>query len=393
MDIFANPIHIKKKDLIDLRVRNYIKSYSSCSEKGNPNGENQDSVFNIEHFLLIKNLHVFGVCDGHGKNGKSVSDAICQLFPAYMHYLAMDNDLIRKGEDINNLIISLFKVQEHPEVRDMNIIRYFFNKCEIIYKYIPFIRKNTHELLYDISEAFFRTHSDLKDRLKLEIEFSGSTVCTLFIHGLNLYCVNIGDSRALMCSYIFDKNKWECNQLTVDHKPHLPSEMKRINVLNGKVERAKDERGDPFGPPRVWFKNSNTNSNVDDNGPGLAMSRSIGDSSAKKIGVSCEPELFQYKLKHENKFIVIGTDGLWDNLSNEEVLAIAGDCYDLKEKAEFTAATLVNKARTVALERNERKERKSTHTGYHHSSKGSNALNIIDDVSCWVIYLDIKQKE
>ncbi len=39
--------------------------------------------------------------------------------------------------------------------------------------------------------------------------------------------------------------------------------------------------GDPIGPQRVWLKNENI--------PGLAMSRSVGDRVAHSVGVSSEP--------------------------------------------------------------------------------------------------------
>lgn len=57
--------------------------------------------------------------------------------------------------------------------------------------------------------------------------------------------------------------------LSQDHKPSLPEEYKRILVSGGRVESYKDSQGRQVGPMRVWVKNENM--------PGLAMSRSIGD--------------------------------------------------------------------------------------------------------------------
>lgn len=48
--------------------------------------------------------------------------------------------------------------------------------------------------------------------------------------------------------------------------------------------------------------------------PGLAMSRSIGDEVAKKLGVIAEPEISQVKLTHKDKFILIASDGVWEFL-------------------------------------------------------------------------------
>lgn len=40
--------------------------------------------------------------------------------------------------------------------------------------------------------------------------------------------------------------------------------------------------GVPVGPYRVW---------ADDEGPGIAMTRTLGDLQAKKIGLISEPEV------------------------------------------------------------------------------------------------------
>ena len=49
----------------------------------------------------------------------------------------------------------------------------------------------------------------------------------------------------------------------------------------------KTINGEEYGPFRVFEKDS-------DLVPGLAMTRSIGDEKAKKIGVTYEPEIFVY---------------------------------------------------------------------------------------------------
>ena len=57
----------------------------------------------------------------------------------------------------------------------------------------------------------------------------------------------------------------------------------RINAKGGKVLQATDFRGRFSGPQRLWVNHVNT--------PGLAMSRSIGDTVAHSVGCSCEPDM------------------------------------------------------------------------------------------------------
>lgn len=52
----------------------------------------------------------------------------------------------------------------------------------------------------------------------------------------------------------------------------------------------------------------------------IAVSRSFGDFNLKKFIIS-EPDVTEYKLKREDLFIVMGTDGLW-NVSSDLGISI-----------------------------------------------------------------------
>jgi len=76
----------------------------------------------------------------------------------------------------------------------------------------------------------------------------------------------------------------EAIQLSKDHKPNNEEEKSRIERSGGKVEKYI-EKGIKIGPYRVWKKGETY--------PGLAMSRSVGDLIASKIGVICIPGKFK----------------------------------------------------------------------------------------------------
>jgi len=61
---------------------------------------------------------------------------------------------------------------------------------------------------------------------------------------------------------------------------------------------------------------------MNENIPGLAMSRSFGDHAAAEVGVISEPEILEMNLIEDDKFIVIASDGVWEFLSNDEVVRI-----------------------------------------------------------------------
>lgn len=56
-------------------------------------------------------------------------------------------------------------------------------------------------------------------------------------------------------------------ELSYDHKPTRPDEKDRILRSGGKIEKLMHD-GVPVGPYRVW---------ADDEGPGIAMTRTLGD--------------------------------------------------------------------------------------------------------------------
>ena len=132
---------------------------------------------------------------------------------------------------------------------------------------------------------------------------SGSTAVLVHITKEKIICSNCGDSRAIL---INDINN-EITKLSRDHKPNLLEEKKRILASGGRVEKFNG-----MGPFRVWFK--------DGDYPGLAMSRSIGDTLAHRVGVSNIPEIMEFNISEVKPFaLVVASDGVWEFMSNEQV--------------------------------------------------------------------------
>ena len=73
-DIFAIPC----------RIKNYATKSIKGKSLNNPAKKNQDSYFLIRDFRGIKNVHLFGVLDGHGINGHLVSDYVKNRFPMHL---------------------------------------------------------------------------------------------------------------------------------------------------------------------------------------------------------------------------------------------------------------------------------------------------------------------
>lgn len=99
--------------------------------------------------------------------------------------------------------------------------------------------------------------------------------------------------------------------LSRDHKPSEKDEYQRIISSNGIVEPIKNDKGQFVGPPRVWKKNEKF--------PGLGMSRSFGDKIGMEVGITANPEIIEWNLSKDDKFILIASDGIWEYLNVEDV--------------------------------------------------------------------------
>lgn len=136
----------------------------------------------------------------------------------------------------------------------------------------------------------------------------GSTICLAFVlsneeNNRKIVTAHLGDARAMIV-----RSDGSARELTIDHKPTTRSEFERIHNMFGRV--SKDNRVDGL----------------------LAVSRSFGDF--KVFGVGKEPELNEFDLDDENdKFLVIGCDGVFDMLSNDDVALILSDVSDPVEAA------------------------------------------------------------
>jgi serine/threonine protein phosphatase PrpC len=115
-----------------------------------------------------------------------------------------------------------------------------------------------------------------------------------------LNVINLGDSRCVLC-----RNNIGV-PLTLDHKPMAPLEKTRIESMGGKITKTGDTH-------RIV---------------NLSVSRSFGDKDCSPY-VSHVPDIYNYKIDNNDKFIIIACDGLWDVMTSQEAVNFVIDnCYD-----------------------------------------------------------------
>lgn len=184
-----------------------------------------------------------------------------------------------------------------------------------------------------------RTESILR-KSSIDVTYSGTTEVLIIIEDEAIHCAVVGDSRAILgtneeskrrnsnatnltenvpklkqmkdARVIQQENHVFPIQLTVDQKPNDAEEMRRICAQGGEVRQLIDQQGKKIGPFRVWKAQLNT--------PGIAMSRSLGDSVASEIGVISTPVVTTFPRAVSDKFLIVASDGVWDVMDNDEVV-------------------------------------------------------------------------
>ena len=246
--------------------------------RGQVKKECQDAVFYINR----DNIAIFGLFDGHGREGTKVAKFCCEFMRTFF--------------DEN---FEIFLQDKETALRRIII------ECD----------------------------KNLRKKSGIDARLSGTTAVCMVIDNDNFYIASVGDSRAILATIpesdaVIDEIPSPKNiytrkldpirhlkpvALSVDQKPNHEQELKRIKEKGGRVVQLSDEFGNKVGPFRVWKKDGNL--------PGLAMSRSIGDGIAKKIGVTAEPVYHSFPhFKYRDQFMVICSDGVWDVLENIEVV-------------------------------------------------------------------------
>lgn len=179
-----------------------------------------------------------------------------------------------------------------------------------------------------------------------ELQRAGSCLNIVVIIDDMCYVANVGDSRSIMST----QGGKVVYQLSKDHKPSDPSERDRVIDSGGKIYVSSikqfnsasgyslqrtdklitkndpaigstenaisviENGGEAFGPHRVI--------------PGrLSVSRALGDAHAKlkQLGgnpnvVISRPDIKKFRLEDTYDFIVMGSDGLFDKLTNSDII-------------------------------------------------------------------------
>ena len=344
--INKNPLQKERKTTsldvchIETKIDNNYITFGAESQAGlidtikNITKVNQDS-FLIKENIFDENYYLFGVFDGHGTHGHHISkfsvDFIKNFFTNKIYFddifekinqkrLENKNKDQNKNEDIEEDKINNKIENENKSQKEKSYSSRLFKL---------FIRKKFNL----IKKSIFKLEKELYNT-KYNISFSGSTLLTLFILDDFLICCCIGDSKCLLFKESINE-QWSYVILSTEHKPNIESEKNRIENKGGEIHPFYNEKSEPEGDNRVWTKGKQY--------PGLSLTRAIGDTVGKKIGIISEPDFIIKRIDNRSKFIILGSDGLWDVLKPKDIIKIIKPFYK-KNDPQGAANELIKKA-------------------------------------------------
>eukprot|EP01017_Pseudomicrothorax_dubius_P028716 TRINITY_DN342_c0_g2_i1.p1 TRINITY_DN342_c0_g2~~TRINITY_DN342_c0_g2_i1.p1 ORF type:complete len:304 (-),score=102.59 TRINITY_DN342_c0_g2_i1:987-1898(-) len=216
----------------------------------------------ISRVDIAEDTHLFGVFDGHG--GREVAKFVQRHFV---------EELLKNPK---------FKAKQYESALQDN----FLHMDEMM---------RTAEGKRELQE-YSKNEGDEGQDFESMAGCTGNVV--LIIKDV-IYCANAGDSRSVLC----DAGK--AVELSEDHKPDNPDENKRITTAGGYVSDGRI--------------NGNLN-----------LSRAIGDFEYKKNTsldekkqlVIAWPDVRQVKLNPSAEFLLMGCDGIWESMTNEEIIEL-----------------------------------------------------------------------
>ena len=183
--------------------------------------------------------------------------------------------------------------------------------AEICKEHLPHLfQKCLKDNPINIEQNFKTTFKKIDDKTT-HCTSLGNTATVVFIENNFIYCANVGDSKCLLISAD------AYTQLSYDDKCNDANEMKRIQKEGGVVD--EDERLNGV----------------------LAVSRAIGDHDLKHKGLISVPHFNKKILSAKDKFCVIASDGIWDEVSNDKAFDIAKECDNAKTYAKKLMETAI----------------------------------------------------
>ena len=223
-----------------------------------------------------------------------------------------------KNLSFNNFICYYFSIFDGHNGKEVslylknNFHKILFNELKLI-SFTKNWKLNNEKIISSIKISFEKMDKNIINNKDIKDDIgSTGTILLLYKDPYDnskkiLVSANVGDSKGILI------NKNEINQIT---KAHICSDL-------NEVERIKKEGGVVFRG-RVFGT--------------LILTRSFGDKEMKKYGVMSIPYCLSSLINENDLYVIIGSDGVWDVISNEDLFKFSKE----KISSEDFAKKIVN---------------------------------------------------
>ena len=170
--------------------------------------------------------------------------------------------------------------------------------------------------LYKRFQKSFLAVSKRLSLSSIDISFSGTTASVVLCNPetRTLRMAHVGDSNVVLA--VAQGSRLVAHTINNAHIPDVEAEALRIIEQGGEISNPKyDSAGKLINPSRVYSPGKGT--------PGIAITRSLGDSVAHTIGVTCKPEVSLRELEENDILLILGSNGLWEQVSPQEAVNLA----------------------------------------------------------------------
>jgi pyruvate dehydrogenase phosphatase len=201
----------------------------------------------------------------------------------------------------------------------------------------------SESIVDQLSSAFHRLDSDISqealpisgavDPDLVEIALSGACACVAHIKGSILNVANVGDCRAVV-GHLDPDGTWRAIPMSTDQNIDNEVEVQRLRNSHPKTESGTIVKNDrllgqliplrAFGDVRFKWAASDLKSLAIAVG-GTSLPNYIPANYLTPPYLIAQPDVTRRQLCHSDRFLIIASDGLWETMSNNEVVEIIGD--------------------------------------------------------------------
>ncbi|KAJ8358647.1 hypothetical protein SKAU_G00151720 [Synaphobranchus kaupii] len=345
-----------------LNVNEYSFSYNGYD------GKSVSSVLRFDSNLLASNSPsedrrsvatclqsrgmLFGVFDGHA--GHACAQAVSERL---FYYIAVSllplKTLVDIEEAVENdrPVFPMLQWHKHPnDYVSTDAGKLYFNSLRTYWQELVDLEDDEEkDIRAALVNAFKRLDNDIS--LEAQVDFgdpfshftplrvalSGCTACVAHVDGSDLHIANLGDSRAVL-GVQGEDGSWSALTVSNDHNAQNPDELQRVRSEHPPSEEKSVVKHDrllglllpfrAFGD--IKFKwGSELLSRVCETHSEVLL----GNEHAKILPpnyrtppyLSAEPEVTHHKLRPQDKFLVLATDGLWELMHRQTVVEVIGD--------------------------------------------------------------------